>query len=255
MTCARVVLLTSDGESGRIAASSLAAAFPDLTVIVESPISQLVLLKRRLRRLGAIRVAGQLAFMAFQLLQRWRARKRIAELGRIYQLKTEWPRLHATLRVDSVNSPECIAHLRAYDPHVVLVVGTRLIDSAVLAGIGVPFINYHSGITPKYRGVHGGYWAIAEADPDNFGVTVHLVDAGIDTGGVLYQARLIPTTHDNFSTYPYLQIAAALPLLERAARDAIAGMLKTQRVDLPSRLWSHPTLWFYLATGFRGGAW
>jgi hypothetical protein len=255
MTSERVVLLTSDGESGRIAASWLAAAFPDLTVIVEQPISRLVLLKRRLRRLGAIQVAGQLAFMAFQRFQQWTARKRIAELICIHQFKTDWPRLHAILRVISVNSPECIAHLRTYDPHVVLVVGTRLIDSAVFTVIGVPFINYHSGITPKYRGVHGGYWAIAENDPGNFGVTIHLVDAGIDTGAVLYQVRLIPTVRDNFSTYPYLQIAAALPLLERAARDAIVGMLRPQRVDLPSRLYSHPTLSFYLATGFRRGAW
>ena len=33
----------------------------------------------------------------------------------------------------------------------------------------------------------------AEGDLDNFGVTVHLVDAGIDTGDVLYQARFLPT--------------------------------------------------------------
>jgi hypothetical protein len=60
---------------------------------------------------------------------------------------------------------------------------------------------------------------------------------------------------DNYSTYPYLQLAAALPLLERAARDAIAGSLRPQRVDLPSRLWSHPTLWAYVRTGVRRGVW
>src|SRR5262249_19600126 len=194
-----------------------------LTVIVEPPISRLVLLKRRLRRLGAIRVAGQLAFMAFQRLQQWSARRRIAELVRIHQFKTEWPRLHATLRVDSVNSPECIARLRTCDPQVVLVVGTRVIDSAMLTGTAAPFINYHSGITPKYRGVHGGYWAIAEAEPGNFGVTVHLVDAGIDTGGVLYQARLIPTARGHFSTYPYLQLPAALPFLHLAPPNPLSS--------------------------------
>jgi hypothetical protein len=255
MTSAPVVLLTSDCDFGRIAASRLADTFPDLTVIVEEPISRLTLLKGRLRRLGAAQVAGQLAFMLFQRLQQRMACGRIAELIDAGQFRTEWPRNGAIVRVTSVNSPECIARIRQAQPQAVLVVGTRLIERAVLAAVEAPFINYHAGITPKYRGVHGGYWAKAADDLGNFGVTVHLVDEGIDTGAVLYQSRIAPSPRDNFSTYPYLQMAAALPLLEQAARDAAAGALKPRRVDLPSRAWSHPTLWFYLAAGVRRGAW
>ena len=84
---------------------------------------------------------------------------------------------------------------------------------------------------------------------------MHLVDPGIDTGAVLYQARLKPSAADNYATFPYLQLAAVLPLMEQAARDALAGALKPQTVDLPSRLWSHPTLWGYLSRALRNGAW
>jgi len=45
------------------------------------------------------------------------------------------------------------------------------------------------------------------------------------------------------------------PVLIMTARDAIAGSLRPQRVDLPSRLWSHPTLWAYVRTGVRRGVW
>jgi methionyl-tRNA formyltransferase len=45
-------------------------------------------------------------------------------------------------------------------------------------------------------------------------VTVHLLDEGIDTGPVVAQARVEPTPDDNFATYPLLQLATALPLLE-----------------------------------------
>jgi hypothetical protein len=72
---------------------------------------------------------------------------------------------------------------------------------------------------------------------------------------VLYQARLTPTHADNYATFPYLQLAAALPLMEQAARDALAGKLAPQTVNLPSRLWSHPTIWSYVAAGLRRGAW
>jgi hypothetical protein len=252
---AQVVLLTNDGVSGCITASWLARTFPDLTVIVEQPVSRDLLLRRRLRRLGAVTVAGQLLFMLFQKFQQRTMHARIVELTSFYQLKTTWPPNVNLVRVPSVNAPDCISQLKSCNPRVVLVAGTRLIERGVLKAISAPFINYHAGITPKYRGVHGGYWAKVEDDLGNFGVTVHLIDEGIDTGAALYQARATPAKNDNFSTFPYLQLAAALPLLEQAARDAIAGTLKPHQVSLPSRLWSHPTIWFYLMSGWRRGVW
>jgi methionyl-tRNA formyltransferase len=252
---AAIALLTSEGQSGRIAARYLADRFPDLSVIVEQPVARGELLRRRLRRLGVLKVAGQVLFVALQRTQERLAQTRIAEIRRQFQLDDRWPDCRPILRVSSVNSAECVELLVRLRPAVVLVVGTRLIEQAVLRRIDAAFVNYHAGITPKYRGVHGGYWALAQGDAANCGVTVHLLDEGIDTGPVLYQARISPSRRDNFSTYPHLQLAQALPLLEHAAREALAGGLTSRAVDLPSQLWSHPTLWSYLAVGFRHGVW
>jgi folate-dependent phosphoribosylglycinamide formyltransferase PurN len=251
----RVVLLTRDCDVGRIAASTLAARFPGLAVIVEDPVSRWSLLRGRVKRLGLLHVTGQLAFMIFQRVQQRAAGARIAQIADAKGLNARWPLDRSPIRVRSVNAPECTEHLRRLDPRVILVVGTRIIGKKVLGAFDVPFVNYHAGITPKYRGAHGGYWAKVTGDAANFGVTVHLIDPGIDTGDVLYQARLTPSAQDNYSTFPYLQLAAALPLLERAACDAIAGRLVAQKVDLPSGLWSHPTLWGYVWSGLRQGAW
>lgn len=248
---ARVVLLTNDGASGALAAAYLWRRFPDLAVIVEAPQSRREFLMRRLRRLGARTVLGQLLFMALQRVQRKRSRARIAALSAGIAGDAEPPRIF----VPSVNAPECLARLRALKPEVVLVMGTRLIGAGLLSEVGAPVVNYHAGVTPKYRGVHGGYWALAENDAGNFGVTVHLIDAGIDTGAVLYQARVTPDASDNFSTYPYLQLGAGLPLLAKAAEDALAGQLTASNAAGPSRLWSHPTVWQYIATGWRRGVW
>jgi folate-dependent phosphoribosylglycinamide formyltransferase PurN len=255
MPADKLALLTCDGDSGRIAARYLAERFNSLSIVVEQPVSRAILLRRRLRRLGPTTVAGQLAFMLLARVQERSSQKRIAEIKRDFALIDELPEAHPIAQVGSVNAPECIALLKQMQPAAVLVNGTRLIDAAVLQSLDVPFINYHAGITPKYRGVHGGYWARAQDDAANCGVTVHLIDTGIDTGAVLYQQRITPTARDNFSTYPYLQLAAALPLLERAARDALAGTLKARPVDLPSRLWSHPTIWSYAATALRRRVW
>jgi folate-dependent phosphoribosylglycinamide formyltransferase PurN len=251
----KVALLTCESDIGRIAACCLTARFPDLTVVVERSMARSLLLRRRVKRLGLVRVGGQLAFMAFHRVQRRASRARIAEIVGQANLEPPWPDTGELIRVPSINSPECVAHLQRLSPSAILVVGTRIIAEEVLRAVDAPFINYHAGITPKYRGVHGGYWANAEGDPGNFGITVHLIDKGIDTGDVLYQARLVPAAEDNYSTFPYLQLVAALPLLERAARDAMTGILRPHKVDLPSRLWSHPTLWQYVKTGLRRGVW
>jgi methionyl-tRNA formyltransferase len=42
------------------------------------------------------------------------------------------------------------------------------------SSINSKFVNIHVGITPKYRGVHGTYWALVNNDVENSGVTVHL---------------------------------------------------------------------------------
>src|SRR5262245_3683623 len=189
----KVVLLTCEGDAAVLAARYLAGHLPGLAVIVERPVPRSQMLRRRIKRLGLLHVAGQLAFMAFQRVQQKASNPRIAEIVREAGLDTLRAEESDTIRIPSVNSPECIGHLRRLRPQAVLVMGTRIIARDVLRSIDAPFINYHAGITPKYRGVHGGYWAKAEDDPGNFGVTVHLVDEGIDTGGVLYQARLAPT--------------------------------------------------------------
>jgi folate-dependent phosphoribosylglycinamide formyltransferase PurN len=66
--------------------------------------------------------------------------------------------------------------LKAINPDLVIVNGTRIISKKVLSSINSKFVNIHVGITPKYRGVHGTYWALVNNDVENSGVTVHFVD-------------------------------------------------------------------------------
>ncbi|MDQ4041594.1 MAG: formyl transferase, partial [Actinomycetota bacterium] len=115
-------------------------------------------------------------------------------------------------------------------------------------------LNVHAGITPLYRGVHGGYWALAEDRPDLVGTTVHLVDEGVDTGPVVERRTFSVEREDSFATYPYLHTAHGLPGLLAAVERALAGELRpVDPLDLPSRVRYHPTLWGYLVTRARRG--
>src|SRR5262249_32367060 len=116
MRADQVVLLTCEGDVGRIAARYLAARFVDLQGIVEKAVPRLVLLRRRLKHLGLTQVGGQLAFMAFQRLQRGASQRRIAEIVGEASLPARWPDASEIIRVSSINSPECLRHLQRLRP-------------------------------------------------------------------------------------------------------------------------------------------
>ena len=71
---------------------------------------------------------------------------------------------------------------------------------------------------------HGGYWALASGDNDLFGVTVHFKQR--NRYKILYQAFLKASKKDNFSTYPFLQTAAAIDLLTKVVGTAIFHIIK-----------------------------
>jgi methionyl-tRNA formyltransferase len=222
--------------------------------VMEEQIGARALLAARARRLGWAAVAGQLAFRVavMPLLMRLSRRRREAILEQAHADPTP-PAQDRVIRVSSINGPAAVDALRGLEPRVVVVAGTRIISSAVLEAVPARFLNMHAGMTPRYRGVHGGYWALACRDPEHCGVTVHVVDSGVDTGDIVAQARIDPTSRDNFATYPYLQLVAGLPLLVEAVRSSLSGSLEPVSPTGPSGQWYHPTALGYLATWLRTG--
>ncbi|WP_341659368.1 formyltransferase family protein [Vibrio sp.] len=53
----------------------------------------------------------------------------------------------------------------------------------------VKFINVHGALLPRYRGMHGGTWALINGE-EKAGYTIHLVDQGIDSGPIYFQSSV-----------------------------------------------------------------
>ncbi len=249
-----VMLTARTTAMASVVYNAVARQHPIARVVVEEPASRAVFLRRRIQRLGLGTVAGQVLFqaLAVPVLQR-RARARLREISGAHCLDQTPIPAHAIVSVPSVNDAATRDLLVELAPRVVLVFGTRIIARSILEAVDARFINVHAGITPLYRGVHGGYWALHDQHPEHFGASVHLVDPGIDTGAILGQVRVTPSPRDDFATYPLLQTAAALPLLVEIVGQALRGELAPCPAPAgPSRLWSHPTLGSYLAARWRG---
>jgi phosphoribosylglycinamide formyltransferase 1 len=250
---ARIVLLASDGLSTRVMYHALRGEFDVVGVILERKPPALNMLRHRARKLGIAQTLGQFAFILYSRLLGRASGSRVGQLLVRHGLSDAPIPAEVTTHVQSANKRSVAKQLRKLAPQAVVVNGTRILSPKLLAAVDAPFINTHTGITPLYRGVHGGYWALANDDPAHCGVTVHLVDAGVDTGGILYQALITPEADDNFATYPVLQLAQGLPLMKAALGDAVAGRLAPRTGEGISQQWYHPTLFGYWKTRLQRG--
>jgi len=242
----KILLLLGPGTNSNIIYNTINDRFDVSHIILEEKEERFFYLKRRIKRLGFFTVAGQVLFQAFviPLLRRF-SHKRMDAILQKNNLNTQPPPENKITRVKSVNGEDSARRLHEINPDVVVVNGTRIISKKILSLIKCPIINIHTGITPAYRGVHGGYWALVNNDPAHCGVTIHLVDAGIDTGSILYQSVIKTEKSDNFVMYPLRQFVAGMPLMIQAVDDALKNNINPVKNDIPSGLWHHPTIWAY----------
>lgn len=250
----KIVILAGKGPSTNIVYNALKSEFNIAAVILEEPISKKEFLRKRIKKLGVWKVFGQILFQLIivKILETASA-KRKKDILSSYHLDDSAISANKIIHVTSVNDIDCLSALQQIKPDILVVNGTRIISAGILNGIFAKFVNMHVGITPKYRGVHGGYWALVNNDKENCGVTVHFVDTGIDTGNIIYQKQIDATDKDNFVTYPLLQLAEGIPFLKKALQNIITGSVVTKTTQLESCLWYHPTLWQYLYYRVRRG--
>lgn len=243
----KIILLGGKGTSTPVVFNYLNKEFGVAKAIIEDKEKTAVFIKRRLAKLGWRTVLGQLAFqLSIPRLLNSKSGERIAAIKNTYQLDATPIPETKKQTTDSINHPSIIDFLNQEQPDLIVVNGTRIIGKKLLAAINCPIINTHAGITPKYRGVHGAYWAMYNNDLENCGVTVHYIDPGIDTGSILAQKNIIPTTADNFVTYPYMQLGAGMQLLKEVIPMVLDGTAHTFEKKLDSKLYYHPTLYQYL---------
>lgn len=246
MTNKKIVLLGGHGLSTRIVYNALAKDFLITNVVIEEKENLKLFIKRRIKRLGLITVIGQIAFQVIvakvlTVVSRSRRDQILQENG-LLLIPIPFSKI---TEVRSINENSVEVLLNTLSPDLVVVSGTRIISKKIIHSCSAKFLNIHAGITPKYRGVHGMYWALVNNDKENCGVTVHLIDEGIDTGKIIGQTLIQPKPNDNFSTYPILQLAAGIKILRKAVNDIFEQKPTLIPTHNESKLWYHPTIWGY----------
>lgn len=87
--------------------------------------------------------------------------------------------------VPHINHPDVLALARSLRPDLIAVFGTSLIRGELLREGRLGIANLHGGLSPEYRGADCTFWALYNGEPQKVGCTLHWIDAGIDTGGLI----------------------------------------------------------------------
>lgn len=129
------------------------------------------------------------------------------------------------VRGPSVNDLRCrqLIHEGAYQ--LIFVFGTGLLRDGLLEEPRVTFVNLHHGWLPRFRG-EGVLSALGEEGVEGLGVTVHLVDHGVDTGPILYRERLIVERYDNAYAIALKATIRGTALFRQVYADARRGPLR-----------------------------
>lgn len=86
------------------------------------------------------------------------------------------------------NAPAAISLLHQWSPDLIVFTGGNILRQPVLDTPRLGVLNIHLGMLPEVRGMSAPEWSLLKGVPR--GVSIHLMDAGIDTGPVLQRFEL-----------------------------------------------------------------
>ena len=92
---------------------------------------------------------------------------------------------------------ELLANVKSYNPDLIVLAGfMRILPASFVSAVAPKMINTHPSLLPLFPGAHGVHDAMV-AGATETGVTIHIVDEGVDTGPHLAQAKVAILPEDS----------------------------------------------------------
>ncbi len=125
------------------------------------------------------------------------------------------------IQPDSIQTEAFARVMAKYNPDIVIVVAYgRIIPGNILALPTIATINIHASLLPKYRGPAPIHWAVINGEKET-GITLILMDEGLDTGDILLSSKVAigpddtsGTLHDRLADLGADLLIQALKLFE-----------------------------------------
>lgn len=135
---------------------------------------------------------------------------------------------------ENINSDEFLNRVNNYDVDLFVSMSfNQIFRTRAINYPPLKTINCHAGKLPYYRGRNILNWALIN-DEREFGITVHYVDEGIDTGDIILQKTYPITDEDDYSTLlnkAYTGCAEVLYQAIKKIQDGTVTPIKQNTID------------------------
>ncbi len=130
---------------------------------------------------------------------------------------------------DNPNDQSVISFLTTHEPDIILSVGSTIIKKGFLNTPKIGVFNVHMGILPKYRGIGVTEWPVLEASESAaplLGVTLHIMDTGVDSGPIIEEKRIMLDSGDEIHDLDQKYLPEMVRLMISGVKKARDGNLE-----------------------------
>jgi hypothetical protein len=210
----RIGIISGEQQWARVLANQFIAKNREMveSFIVErsnSKKSQLKQLVRRFKKYGLFKTIDQILLQIYlYIVKPW-------------SFVPESENVIEPIIVDCVNSEVVLNIVKERRIDLLVCIAPSILDEEIFSAPKLGAINLHPGINPRYRGAGGNFWALYEENLQYVGVTIHVIDGGIDTGKVLDRVFLSMDKNLNtFEKITYIALQTGLIRLTQLLRNS-----------------------------------
>lgn len=154
---------------------------------------------------------------------------------KIFENKTFGPKKRAltlnnppTIKIPQgkLNTSETLEKINSFRPEFIALFGTGLLGQKILDQYPNQIFNLHVGLPRFYRGSSCNFWPIHNSRLEELGASVHLTNAGIDTGSIAAQSTIELDDNDDEQTLAGKTLTTGIELMISTIQSWRDGTLK-----------------------------
>jgi folate-dependent phosphoribosylglycinamide formyltransferase PurN len=132
-------------------------------------------------------------------------------------------RLMASVLIgESINDQKYVKQVSEFKPDILIVMGTIIIKEDIFT-IAKKAINFHTGLSPYYRGGLANLWPIVNNEFDKCGFTIHKLTNGIDNGEIFASGRVNLSDTTTFSSINCEAIVSGTRTIVQMLNEFLTG--------------------------------
>ncbi len=212
-------------------------------------------IKREVKRVGILRFADVILFRFYYRL--FCAKKdAVWEHEQLSLSRRSYPAnldKIPVLETHSPNSKEARRFIENLAPDIMIARCKTILRKSIFSIPTAGTFVMHPGICPEYRNAHGCFWALANDDLENVGMTLLKVDKGVDTGSVFgYYTYDFDEINESHNVIQHRVVLENLKEMEAKLVSVFTGeALPLDTAGRKSATWGQPWLTAYLKWKYK----